>query len=89
LKNNASDDVDDADDRITPFSSFSASSLTLSRKCSQCGKEGAELEVAYGEAFGWLHRGACEAAWMAARDLEDIPPYLDRRAGRAVVANSR
>jgi len=26
---------------------------------------------------------------LAARDLEDIPPYLDRRAGRAAVANSR
>jgi hypothetical protein len=51
------------------------------QKCAQCGKGGAELEAYYGEATAWLHRGACEDAWMAARDLDDltIPSYLDRR----------
>jgi hypothetical protein len=34
----------------------------------------------YGEASAYLHRGACQAEWRAARDLEDIPPFLDRRA---------
>jgi hypothetical protein len=55
------------------------------QKCSQCGKDGAELEAYYGEASAWLHRGACEDAWRAARDLDDmtIPPYLDRRAAGA------
>ena len=48
-------------------------------KCAQCGKDGVELEAYYGEASAWLHRGACEDAWRAALDLEDIPPFLDRR----------
>jgi hypothetical protein len=36
--------------------------------------------IRYGEASAYLHRGACQAEWRAARDLEDIPPFLDRRA---------
>jgi putative DNA primase/helicase len=49
-------------------------------KCAQCGKDGAELEAYYGEVLAWLHRGACEAAWRAARDDDlTIPSYLDRR----------
>jgi hypothetical protein len=52
------------------------------QKCAQCGRVGAEMEAYYGQASAWLHRGACEDAWRAARDLDDltIPPYLDRRA---------
>jgi len=52
-----------------------------SHKCAQCGEDGAELEAYYGEASAWLHRGACEDAWRAARDADDltIPSYLDRR----------
>jgi hypothetical protein len=50
-------------------------------KCAQCGKDGAELEAYYDEASAWLHRGACEDAWRAACDVDDlsIPSYLDRR----------
>ena len=45
-----------------------ARALGESHKCAQCGKDGA-------------HRGACQAAWMAACDADDltIPSYLDRR----------
>ena len=44
-------------------------------KCSQCGKDGADLEVYIGaDAPKWLHR-TCEAAWMAG----DIPAVLGRR----------
>jgi hypothetical protein len=34
-----------------------------------------------GEDSAWLHRGACEGAWRAACDADDltIPPELDRR----------
>src|SRR5262249_12998749 len=53
------------------------------QKCAQCGKDGAELEAYYGSASASLHRGACEDAWRAACDLDDltIPPCLDRRPG--------
>ena len=53
-----------------------------SHKCAQCGKDGAELEAYYGDASAWLHRGACEDAWRAACDVDDltIPSYLDRRS---------
>ena len=53
-----------------------------SHKCTQCGKDGAELEAYYGEASAWLHRGACEGTWRAACDADDltIPSYLDRRS---------
>jgi hypothetical protein len=53
------------------------------QKCAQCGKDGAELEVYYGDASAWLHRGPCEAAWRAACDADDltIASYLDRRPG--------
>jgi putative DNA primase/helicase len=52
-----------------------------SHKCTQCGKDGAELEAYYGEASARLHRGPCEDAWRAACDVDDltIPPELDRR----------
>jgi hypothetical protein len=31
-------------------------------------------------ASAWLHRGACEDAWRAACDVDDLTiPYLDRR----------
>jgi hypothetical protein len=51
------------------------------QKCAQCGKDDAEIEAYYGEASAWLHRGACEDAWRAALDNDDltIPSYLDRR----------
>jgi hypothetical protein len=51
------------------------------QKCAQCGKEGPEFEAYYGDASAWLHRGACEDAWRAACDADDltIPPCLDRR----------
>jgi hypothetical protein len=57
----------------------------VTRKCAQCGKDDAEIEAYYGEASAWLHRGTCEDAWRAARDLDDltIPSYLDRRGGAA------
>jgi hypothetical protein len=51
-----------------------------SHKCAQCGKDGADYWGQYGSASGYLHRGACEAGWRADRDLDDIPPFLDRRA---------
>ena len=48
---------------------------TVGHKCSQCGKDGADLEVYFGtDAPVRLHR-TCEAAWMAG----DIPALLDRR----------
>ena len=52
-----------------------------SHRCAQCGRDGAELEAYYGEASAWLHRGACQDAWMAVCDADDltIPPLLDRR----------
>jgi hypothetical protein len=34
--------------------------------------------AAYGEASAWLHRGACEEAWRAARDADDLT--IPRRA---------
>ena len=54
----------------------------VTQKCTQCGKDGAELEAYYGEASAWLHRGACEGTWRAACDADDltIPSYLDRRS---------
>jgi len=53
------------------------------QKCAQCGRDGAEIEAYYGEASAWLHRGACQEAWKATCDVDDltIPPYLDRRPG--------
>jgi hypothetical protein len=56
---------------------------SVTRKCAQCGKDGAELEAYYGDASAWLHRGACEDAWRVACDVDDltIPSYLDRRPG--------
>ena len=48
--------------------------------CVQCGKPGADLQAAYGDAAAHLHR-SCSAAWQAAQDL-DIPPFLDRRGAR-------
>jgi putative DNA primase/helicase len=53
------------------------------QKCTQCGKDGAELEAYYGDASAWLHRGACADAWKASCDVDDltIPSYLDRRPG--------
>jgi Protein of unknown function (DUF3631) len=56
---------------------------SVTQKCAQCGKDGAELQAYYGASSAWLHRGACEAAWRAARDGDDltIPSYLDRRPG--------
>jgi putative DNA primase/helicase len=69
--------------RVTDENGIGPSSGTsVAQKCSQCGKDGAELEAYYGEASAWLHRGACEGAWKAACDLDDltIPPFLDRRS---------
>jgi hypothetical protein len=39
-------------------------------------------------ALAWLHRGACENSWRAARDLDDltIPPYVDRRSGAKMLS---
>jgi len=51
----------------------------VGRKCAQCGRDGAELEAFYGETSAWLHRGTCQADWMAVQDDLTIPPYLDRR----------
>jgi hypothetical protein len=52
-------------------------------KNAQCGRDSAEIEAYYGEASAWLHRGACEDAWRAACDVDDltIPAYVDRRPG--------
>ena len=51
------------------------------QKCDQCGQGGANLEVAYGTAHGFVHRGPCETAWIADRDDDlTIPAYLNRRA---------
>jgi hypothetical protein len=66
---------------VTDENAVLAGAGQVTQKCAQCGKDGAEIEAYYGEASAWLHRGACEDAWRAACDNDDltIPSYLDRR----------
>jgi hypothetical protein len=50
-------------------------------KCAQCGKDDGDYWGQYGRASGDLHRGVCEAAWMAAaisRTFRHIEPANPR-----------
>ena len=67
LRNNGSDDTDDADDKIPPLS-----------LCAQCGKAGDLQQTYYGTEEALLHPN-CQDAWLAARDDLTIPACLDRR----------
>ena len=67
LRNNGSDDTDDADDKIPPLSLY-----------AQCGKAGDLQQTYYGTEEALLHPN-CQDAWLAARDDLTIPACLDRR----------
>jgi hypothetical protein len=47
---------------------------TAAKVCAQCGGDGADLEVAYGDASALVHR-ECQDSWRAAQDLT-IPAAL-------------